>query len=56
MMHAKLFSKSAKYRTEQFQTTEADRPLFAQFCANDPGQLLDGINHMFSAALTSCVV
>lgn len=42
MMHAALFAASEGYRRENFQTCEGDRPLFAQFCANDPQLLLQG--------------
>ncbi|CAG9462363.1 unnamed protein product, partial [Pedinophyceae sp. YPF-701] len=40
MFHARLFAESAPYRAEQFSTCEADRPLFVQFCANDPPTLV----------------
>lgn len=36
MLHARLFAESATYRREHFTTTDGDRPLFVQFCANDP--------------------
>lgn len=55
MFHARLFAESAKYRDAHFEATRApsdpsapyldgnpafDRPLFVQFCANDPAHLL----------------
>lgn len=36
MINSRQFINSKKYREEMFQTTEADRPLIAQFCGNDP--------------------
>jgi len=40
MFHAKMFSLDTKYREKIFETTPQDRPLFVQFCANDPQTLL----------------
>ncbi|OAA34542.1 tRNA-dihydrouridine synthase [Metarhizium rileyi] len=53
MFHARLFSQEIKYRKAHFQSTKPDseepwldgnpsidRPLFVQFCANDPEALL----------------
>ncbi|KAG8666189.1 tRNA dihydrouridine synthase [Fusarium poae] len=53
MLHARLFSQDDKYRKAHFQAVKADgetpwldgnpsidRPLFVQFCANDPDALL----------------
>lgn len=53
MFHARLFSQDEKYRKAHFQATrpgstdawldgnpKIDRPLFVQFCANDPEALL----------------
>ncbi|KAK3678726.1 tRNA dihydrouridine synthase [Recurvomyces mirabilis] len=54
MFHAKLFAESPKYRNSHFEALkedgeayldgneEFDRPLFVQFCANDPEHLLEG--------------
>ena len=41
MIHARLFVESPKYRREIFSTSSSDRPLLAQFCANDPDILLE---------------
>ena len=40
MLHARLFMEGIPYRNEHFNTTLEDRPLLAQFCANDPEVLL----------------
>ncbi|KAJ3165380.1 tRNA-dihydrouridine(16/17) synthase [NAD(P)(+)]-like protein [Geranomyces variabilis] len=41
MLHARLFSApDAKYKNENWQTGPGDRPLIAQFCANEPDVLL----------------
>lgn len=40
MLHARLFLEGAPYRAEHFSTCATDRPLLAQFCANDPEVLL----------------
>ncbi|XP_077211620.1 FMN-linked oxidoreductases superfamily protein [Tasmannia lanceolata] len=41
MLHSRIFSENDKYRTLEFTTCKEDRPLFVQFCANDPDTLLD---------------
>lgn len=46
MLHARLFSESEKYRTEHFSTCPEDRPLFVQFCANDPDILVQAATHV----------
>lgn len=40
MLHARLFLETESYREEHFSTCPEDRPLLAQFCANDPDILL----------------
>jgi len=40
MLHSKQFAESASYRDKNFSTCDTDRPLVAQFCANDPHTLL----------------
>jgi tRNA-dihydrouridine synthase 1 len=50
MLHARIFNENAAYREEHFTSTfdhpEKDRPLLAQFCANDPDILLDAARHV----------
>lgn len=46
MLHARLFSESEKYRTEHLSTCAEDRPLFVQFCANDPDVLVQAAKHV----------
>jgi tRNA-dihydrouridine synthase 1 len=40
MLHARLFLENKGYRAEHFTTCPEDRPLFTQFCANDPDVLV----------------
>ena len=60
MFHARLFAEEEKYRKAHFQSTKPDapaelwldgnpkfdRPLFVQFCANDPEHLLNAAKHV----------
>ena len=46
MMHARLFSESDRYRAEHLSTCAEDRPLFVQFCANDPEVLVQAAKHV----------
>ncbi|XAR74020.1 tRNA-dihydrouridine(16/17) synthase (NAD(P)(+)) [Bertholletia excelsa] len=41
MLHSRIFTENEKYRSQEFTTCKEDRPLFVQFCANDPDTLLD---------------
>ena len=50
MLHAKLFLEKEAYRKTFFSTTKLDRPLIAQFCANDPDTLLEAAKLLCSMA------
>ncbi|KAG6605182.1 tRNA-dihydrouridine(16/17) synthase [NAD(P)(+)]-like protein, partial [Cucurbita argyrosperma subsp. sororia] len=41
MLHSRIFTENDKYRNVEFTTCQEDRPLFVQFCANDPDVLLE---------------
>ncbi|XVE87078.1 hypothetical protein DITRI_Ditri18aG0087400 [Diplodiscus trichospermus] len=41
MLHSRIFTENEKYRNQEFTTCKDDRPLFVQFCANDPDVLLE---------------
>ncbi|XP_071710580.1 uncharacterized protein [Rutidosis leptorrhynchoides] len=41
MLHSRIFTENEKYRSTEFTTCKEDRPLFVQFCANDPDTLLE---------------
>jgi tRNA-dihydrouridine synthase len=46
MMHSRLFSEGGAYRADNWEPCAADRPLVAQFCANDPATLLSAARHV----------
>ncbi|KAJ5819084.1 hypothetical protein N7474_004675 [Penicillium riverlandense] len=60
MFHARLFGEQARVRNQYFQPTREDkkdtlfldgnpafdRPLFVQFCANDPTEFLEAAQHV----------
>lgn len=48
MLHARLFKDVTAYREEMFTTSPGDRPLLAQFCANDPEILLAAAKYVES--------
>lgn len=46
MLNAKIFARDVKYRLEHFTTHKLDRPLAAQFCANDAAILVEAARHV----------
>ncbi|MFS7973853.1 putative tRNA-dihydrouridine(16/17) synthase (NAD(P)(+)) [Helianthus anomalus] len=41
MLHSRIFNENDKCRSQEFTTCKEHRPLFVQFCANDPDTLLE---------------
>eukprot|EP00759_Apiculatamorpha_spiralis_P006607 PhF_6_TR13887/c0_g1_i1/m.22305/K05542/DUS1; tRNA-dihydrouridine synthase 1 len=46
MFHSVNFATSETYRRKEYTTCPEDRPLFVQFCANDPDVLLSAAKHV----------
>eukprot|EP00636_Phaeomonas_parva_P015322 CAMPEP_0118853028 /NCGR_PEP_ID=MMETSP1163-20130328/1768_1 /TAXON_ID=124430 /ORGANISM="Phaeomonas parva, Strain CCMP2877" /LENGTH=352 /DNA_ID=CAMNT_0006785509 /DNA_START=205 /DNA_END=1260 /DNA_ORIENTATION=- len=46
MFHSRLFSEDAAYRAMAFTTCPEDRPLFVQFCGNEPATLVAAGRHV----------
>uniref|UniRef100_UPI001CB99D47 tRNA-dihydrouridine(16/17) synthase [NAD(P)(+)]-like n=1 Tax=Erigeron canadensis TaxID=72917 RepID=UPI001CB99D47 len=46
MLHSRTFAQSHKFRSREFTTCKEDRPLFVQFCGNDPDILLEAAYHV----------
>ena len=46
MFHSARFAVDADYRAQSFRTSPSDRPLVAQFAANDPDQLFAAASHI----------
>lgn len=46
MLHSRMFNASEKFRSEMFTTSEVDRPVVAQFCANDPELFVQAATHV----------
>mmetsp|Transcript_117534 Transcript_117534/g.293067 ORF Transcript_117534/g.293067 Transcript_117534/m.293067 type:complete len:421 (-) Transcript_117534:58-1320(-) len=45
MMHSRNFAENAKYRKQNFTTCPGDRPLFVQFCGDDPDTMAKAAKH-----------
>eukprot|EP00928_Gymnodinium_smaydae_P027742 TRINITY_DN21353_c0_g1_i1.p1 TRINITY_DN21353_c0_g1~~TRINITY_DN21353_c0_g1_i1.p1 ORF type:complete len:433 (-),score=71.89 TRINITY_DN21353_c0_g1_i1:54-1292(-) len=45
MMHSRLFAEQPKYRKQNFSTCPEDRPLFVQFCGDDPATMAAAAKH-----------
>lgn len=46
MLHSKMFVADHKYRAEHFTTHKEDRPVIAQFCANDADTFVAAARHV----------
>lgn len=46
MFHSRNFATDAKYRKQHFTTCEGDRPLFVQFCGDDPATMVAAAKHV----------
>jgi len=46
MINSKMFVKSEATREREFKTCPEDRPLFVQFCGNDPDILLEAAKYV----------
>ncbi|OQS00413.1 tRNA-dihydrouridine synthase [Achlya hypogyna] len=46
MIHARMFRDDATYRATAWQVVPEDRPLFVQFCGNDPDILLTSARYV----------
>ncbi|EQC41855.1 hypothetical protein SDRG_00711 [Saprolegnia diclina VS20] len=46
MIHARMFRDDATYRATAWQVVQEDRPLFVQFCGNDPATVLEAAKHV----------
>lgn len=46
MFHSRLFSEDKAYRKRNFQSCPEDRPLFVQFCGDNPDILVSAAKHV----------
>lgn len=46
MLHSKNFAADSKFRKEHFTTHGLDRPVVAQFCANDANMFVEAARHV----------